>query len=243
METAPSNRSGTIFFAKKGIPCSKFPFFANRKSFFPMSSQGVCRGILFLHNGGPQVVVHRDVKSSNVLLDEYDRPKVSDFGLARKFTTNESHMISKPTGTLVYMDPEYLSTGQLTAASDVYSFGIVLLEILTGRPASGLKKAVLDEMDDMKSIAGVLDPNVPGIPPLDILEDLALLALRCLDERARRRPPMSWVLTELTRHQETVSKLENEADSSAKPPSMQQQHTQQLKPVIHFQRPPEPILK
>lgn len=94
---------------------------------------GTAEGIAFLHGGAAIRIIHRDIKSSNVLLDENFLPKIADFGLARHFEADKTHLSTGIAGTLGYMAPEYLVKGQLTEKADVYSFGVLVLEIVTGR--------------------------------------------------------------------------------------------------------------
>lgn len=100
----------------------------NRKAFADLASE--------------KQIIHRDVKSSNILLTESMRAKVADFGFARlgSVDSDKTHISTKVKGTVGYLDPEYMRTYQLTPKSDVYSFGVVLLEILTGRRPVELKK-------------------------------------------------------------------------------------------------------
>ncbi|KAM7485596.1 hypothetical protein LguiA_001605 [Lonicera macranthoides] len=170
---------------------------------------GAARGLEYLHTGtGIQHrVIHRDVKSSNILLDENWAAKISDFGGSKIGPANQSdsQVITKPVGTLGYLDPDYYSTGSLTRKSDVYSFGVVLFEVLCGRPA-------LDRRlhEDQRGLAGwaqycvkkgmikqIIDPNLKSqIVPRSLLA-FVKVADRCLHGRPKERPTMNEVLTNL----------------------------------------------
>ncbi|KAK4736613.1 hypothetical protein R3W88_000310 [Solanum pinnatisectum] len=102
---------------------------------------GTAEGMVYLHENTNTRIIHRDIKASNILLDSRLRAKIADFGLARSFQADKSHISTAIAGTLGYMAPEYLAHGQLTEKVDIYSFGVLLLEIVTGRQNNKRKDA------------------------------------------------------------------------------------------------------
>ncbi|XP_024993116.1 probable serine/threonine-protein kinase At1g01540 isoform X2 [Cynara cardunculus var. scolymus] len=158
--------------------------------------------LAYLHEGLEPKVVHRDIKSSNILLDRQWNAKVSDFGLAKLLGSDTSYVTTRVMGTFGYVAPEYACTGMLTEKSDVYSFGILIMEILTGRnPVDYARpQGEVNLVEWLKTMVGnrksdeVVDPKLPEMPSSKALKRLLLVALRCVDPDAQKRPKMGHVL-------------------------------------------------
>ena len=155
----------------------------------------LCSALIFLHSCKPNSIIHGDLKPANILLDANFVSKLSDFGICRLLSQDESlnnnstlYWKTDPKGTFAYMDPEFLSTAELTPKSDVYSFGIILLQLLTGRPALGITKEVQYALD-CGNLKVLLDP-LAGDWPFVQAEQLARLALRCCEINRRSRPDL-----------------------------------------------------
>ncbi|PWA34620.1 U-box domain-containing protein kinase family protein [Artemisia annua] len=151
----------------------------------------LCSVIIFLHSCG---IIHGDLKPDNLLLDKNLVTKVSDFGICRvlsgqEFSDNNTSICrTGPKGTFLYMDPEFLSTGELTSKSDTYSFGVILLRLLTGKPALGLTKEVKCALNE-KKLKNILDPAA-GDWPFVQAQQLAVLAMNCCDMIRQNRPDL-----------------------------------------------------
>ncbi|KAK4753067.1 hypothetical protein SAY87_021865 [Trapa incisa] len=167
---------------------------------------GAARGLDFLHTS-EKSVIYRDFKSANILLDEDYNAKLSDFGLAKLGPANgNSHVTTRVMGTYGYAAPEYVATGHLYVKSDVYGFGVVLLEMLTGlraldtnRPAGQLSlvKWAEPSLSDKKRLRKIMDPRFGGQYPMTGAAQAAQLVLRCLDGDPKNRPAMDEVLADL----------------------------------------------
>ncbi|CAN1274235.1 Probable serine/threonine-protein kinase At1g01540 [Linum perenne] len=163
---------------------------------------GTAKGLTYLHEGLEPKVVHRDIKSSNILLDNQWNPKVSDFGLAKLLGSERSYVTTRVMGTFGYVAPEYASTGMLNERSDVYSFGILLMEVISGRNPVDYSRPQgevnlvewLKTMVTNRKADGVLDPRLREKPSSRALKRALLVALRCVDPNAKKRPNMGHVI-------------------------------------------------
>ncbi|KAJ0441395.1 putative protein kinase RLK-Pelle-RLCK-V family [Helianthus annuus] len=163
---------------------------------------GTAKGLAYLHEGLEPKVVHRDVKSSNILLDRKWNAKVSDFGLAKLLGSEKSYVTTRVMGTFGYVSPDYASTGMLNECSDVYSFGVLLMEIVTGRSPVDYSRAP-GEMNLVDWFRGMvasrrgeelLDPKISVPPPSRSLKRVLLVCLRCIDMDANKRPKMGQIV-------------------------------------------------
>jgi hypothetical protein len=163
----------------------------------------IATGLLFLHQTKPEPLVHRDLKPGNILLDRNYVSKVADVGLARLVPpsvadTVTQYRMTSTAGTFCYIDPEYQQTGMLGVKSDVYSLGVMLLQIITAKPPMGLSHHVGRALE-RGAIQDMLDPAVPDWP-VEEAQCLAEMALRCCELRRKDRPDLgNVVLPELNR--------------------------------------------
>ncbi|XVF25957.1 hypothetical protein REPUB_Repub13aG0258600 [Reevesia pubescens] len=159
----------------------------------------VARGLEYLHYGAVPPVVHRDIKSSNILLDRFMKGRVSDFGLSRQ---EKNRYSSDVKGTFGYVDPEYMSTSIFTKKSDVYSFGVLLFEIMSGKkPQHGLMEYVELVAIDVDHNVGweeIADSRLDGKFYVQQLNDMATLAYNCINPVSRKRPSMREIVLALS---------------------------------------------
>ncbi|KAG6791207.1 hypothetical protein POTOM_000319 [Populus tomentosa] len=165
----------------------------------------VARALSYLHSAASIPVYHRDIKSTNIMLDEKFRAKVSDFGTSRSIAIDQTHLTTHVQGTFGYLDPEYFQSSQFTGKSDVYSFGVVLAELLSGQ-----KPISYERPEDRRSLAthfillmvenkivDILDERLMGQDRDEEVIAVANLARRCLNLNGRKRPTMREVAIEL----------------------------------------------
>nr|ACN25202.1 unknown [Zea mays] len=163
----------------------------------------VAHALTYLHLYAEKTIIHRDVKSSNILLTDSYRAKVSDFGFARSgpSDTEKTHISTKVKGTAGYLDPEYLRTYQLTPKSDVFSFGILLVEILSARRPVELKRTPEERITirwtfkkfNEGNTREILDPLLEDHVDDEVLEKLLSLAFQCAAPTRDDRPTMKEV--------------------------------------------------
>ncbi|KAG4937508.1 hypothetical protein JHK85_052427 [Glycine max] len=165
---------------------------------------GAARGLQYLHTGAKHMIIHRDVKSTNILLDEKWVAKVSDFGLSRigPIGSSMTHVSTQVKGSVGYLDPEYYKRQRLTEKSDVYSFGVVLLEVLSGRQPllRMVEKQQVSLVDWAKhlyqkgSLGAIVDAKLKGQIATQCLNRFGEVALSCLHEDGTQRPSMNDVV-------------------------------------------------
>ncbi|CAN0853506.1 Probable LRR receptor-like serine/threonine-protein kinase At5g45780 [Linum grandiflorum] len=164
---------------------------------------GAARGLLYLHEQCNPRIIHRDVKAANILLDESFEAVVGDFGLAKLLDRMDSHVTTAVRGTIGHIAPEYLSTGQSSEKTDVFGFGILLLELITGQKALDAgngqvqKGMILDWVKTLfeeKRLEMLIDRDLKGCFESSELETTVELALQCTQSHPALRPKMSEVL-------------------------------------------------
>jgi serine/threonine protein kinase len=206
-------------------------------------AQESAEALAYMHLSTNSPIVHGDVKSLNILLDENCMAKVTDFGASRMLAKDAVQFMTMVQGTLGYLDPEYLQERKLTEKSDVYTFGVVLLELITRKTAiysegleSGkcLASSVIQAIKENR-VEGMLDPSIMCVGTEELLREVAELGSQCLSIKGEERPSMTqvtdklkairstWRKLLLLKHNETELRIENSGVDGAcgrLPPSM-----------------------
>uniref|UniRef100_A0A0A9D7S2 Protein kinase domain-containing protein n=1 Tax=Arundo donax TaxID=35708 RepID=A0A0A9D7S2_ARUDO len=170
---------------------------------------GTASGLAFLHEEAQPRIVHRDIKASNILLDKKLLPKIGDFGLAKLFPDTVTHISTRVAGTMGYLAPEYALLGQLTKKADIFSFGVLLLEVISGQSSSkstwGRDMHVLVEwtwkLREEGRLLEIVDPELEGYPEEQVLHFIKM-ALLCTQATSQQRPSMKQVVQMLSNQTE-----------------------------------------
>uniref|UniRef100_A0A5B7A0E9 Protein kinase domain-containing protein n=1 Tax=Davidia involucrata TaxID=16924 RepID=A0A5B7A0E9_DAVIN len=180
---------------------------------------GVARGLAFLHEEVRPHIVHRDIKASNILLDKDLTPKISDFGLAKLIPPNMTHVSTRVAGTIGYLAPEYAIRGQLTRKADLYSFGVLLIEIVSGRCNTNTRLPVEEQyllerawdLYERRELVGLVDTALNGDFDAEEACKFLKIGLLCTQDAPKLRPSMSTVVKML------IGKMEVDDNNITKP--------------------------
>ncbi|XP_068495334.1 cold-responsive protein kinase 1-like isoform X2 [Phaseolus vulgaris] len=167
---------------------------------------GIARGLSYLHEEVKPHIVHRDIKASNILLDKDLTPKISDFGLAKLIPSYMTHVSTRVAGTIGYLAPEYALRGHLTRKADIYSFGVLLVEIVSGRCHTNTRLPIGEQfllettwkLYQQRELVGLVDASLDGYFDAEEACTFLKVGLLCTQDTSKLRPPMSSVVKMLT---------------------------------------------
>ncbi|XP_077236111.1 cysteine-rich receptor-like protein kinase 43 [Tasmannia lanceolata] len=195
----------------------KFIFHAERRGELDWKRRydmivGVARGLLYLHEDSHVCIIHRDIKASNILLDDKWVPKIADFGMARLYPEDRTHVNTRVAGTNGYMAPEYLMHGHLSVKADVFSFGVVILELISGKKNSSFNfdpdyQSLLEWVYKLyKKQRGleIMDPTLASTQAMDQVAMCIQLGLLCTQSDPNLRPTMRRVVVMLSKKHATL---------------------------------------
>ncbi|XP_010417636.1 PREDICTED: wall-associated receptor kinase-like 10 [Camelina sativa] len=165
----------------------------------------IAGALSYLHSAASSPIYHRDIKSTNIMLDEKYRAKVSDFGTSRTVTVDHTHLTTVVSGTVGYMDPEYFQSSQFTDKSDVYSFGVVLAELITGEKSISFMRSQANRTLSTyftlavkeNKLSDIIDARIKDGCKINQVIAAAKIATKCLNMKGRKRPSMREVSMEL----------------------------------------------